>query len=131
MTGACGSYNLGGSATCTTFKQGLSNENHFIFFHILVLTTVLDHSQVVPSHRKGNSRTNVSQLGTLKHMSHLYPRHKQDQPISLLSRGLGPRPNLDSKPPHLRPGLNMVLRPSPLPASNQSVQKEPEPTTRV
>jgi hypothetical protein len=40
------------------------------------------------------------------------------------------RPNLDSKPPHLRPSLNVVVGPSPIPASNQSVRKEPEPMTR-
>ena len=57
------------------------------------------HSQVIPSHGNGDSWTNVSQLGTPKHMPHLYPRHKQDQHIPLLSRGPGPRPNLDSKPP--------------------------------
>ena len=33
----------------------------------------------------GDSRTNVSQLGTLKHTPRLYPRHKQDQPIPLFS----------------------------------------------
>ena len=47
---------------------------------------------------------------------------------STLSRGPDPRPNLDSKPPHLKPDLSMVLRPPPFPASNQSAQKEPEPT---
>ena len=62
---------------------------------------MLEYSQVVSSHKNGDSWTNVFQLGTPKHMPHLYPRHKQDQPIPLLSRGLGPNPNLDSKPPHL------------------------------
>jgi hypothetical protein len=85
---------------------------------------VLDHSQVVPSHKNGDSRTNVSQLGTPKHAPHLYPRHKQDQPIPLLSWGPGLYPNLDSKPPHLRPGLSVVLRHKPFPASNQSVSPE-------
>jgi hypothetical protein len=54
-------------------------------------------------------------------MSRLYPRHKRDQPIPLLLRVLGPRSNLDSKPPHLRPGLNVVLRPPPIHISNQLV----------
>jgi hypothetical protein len=58
------------------------------------------------------------------------PGHKRDQPVSLLSRVPGPRINLDSKPPHLRPGLNVVLRLSPILASNQSVRKELEPMTR-
>jgi hypothetical protein len=31
-------------------------------------------------------------------MPYLYSRHKQDQPIPLLSRGPGPCPNLDSSP---------------------------------
>ena len=43
----------------------------------------------------------------------------QDHPIPLLSRGPGLRLNLNSKPPHLRPGLNMVFRPPPFPTSNQ------------
>ena len=68
----------------------VSNQNHFITFQVLVLTTVLDHSQVIPSHINDDSWTNVFQLGTPKHMPRLYPKHKQDQPISLLSRGLGP-----------------------------------------
>ena len=88
---------------------------------------MLDHSQVVPSHENDNSRTNVSQLGTLKHMLYLYPRYKQDQLIPLLSRGLGPRPNLDSKPPHLRPGLNMVLRPPPFPPPISRSKKSRNP----
>ena len=118
-------------STCSTFKQGLSNQNHFTIFHLPVFTTVLEHSQFIPSHKNGDLRINVSQLSTLKHMPRLYPRYKQDQPIPLLSWGLGPRPNLDSKPPHLRPGLGMVFRPPPFPTSNQSVRKEPEPTIRV
>jgi hypothetical protein len=65
-----------------------------------------------------------------KHTPCLYPRHKRDQPVPLLSRVLGPYPNLDSKPPHLRPGLNVVLRLSPISASSQSVQKEMKPKTR-
>jgi hypothetical protein len=66
-----------------------------------------------------------------KHTSRLYPRHKQDQLISLLSRGPGLRLNLDSKPPHLRPGLSAALRPPPMSTSNQSVRKESKPTIRV
>jgi hypothetical protein len=66
-----------------------------------------------------------------KYTPRLHPRHKWDQSIPLLSRVLGPHLNLDSKPPHLRPGLNVVLRPPPILVSNQLVQKEPEPMTRV
>ena len=73
-----------------TFKQVVSNHNYFIIFYIPVFTTMLDHSQVVPSHRNGDSRFNVSQLGIPKHTPRLYPMHKQDQPIPLLSRGLVP-----------------------------------------
>jgi hypothetical protein len=62
-----------------------------------------------------------------KHAPRSPLRHERDQPVPLLSRVLGPPPNLDSKPPHLRPGLKVVLRPSPIPASNQSVRKKPEP----
>ena len=62
-----------------------------------------------------DSRINAHSWVPRKHMSRLYPRHKQDQPITLLSRGLGPRPNLDSKPPLLSPGLSAVLRPPPSP----------------
>jgi hypothetical protein len=42
----------------------VSNQNHFIIFHVPVLTTVLDHSQVVQSRRNGDSRINVAQLNT-------------------------------------------------------------------
>ena len=44
----------------------------------------------------------------------------QDHPIPLLSRDPNPHPNLDSKPPYLRPSLSMVLRLPPFPVS-QSV----------
>jgi hypothetical protein len=37
------------------FSQGLSNQNHFTIFHVPVLNTVLDHSQVVPSRRNSDS----------------------------------------------------------------------------
>ena len=46
-----------------------------------------------------------------KHMLRLYPRHKQDQPTTLLSWGLGPHPNWDSKPPPLSPRLRAVQGP--------------------
>ena len=36
-----------------------------------------------------------------------------NQPATLLSRGLGPYPNLDPKPLLLSSGLNVVLRPPP------------------
>jgi hypothetical protein len=76
----------------------MSNQIQFIFSHVSVLTTVLTIAKSVPFHRNGDSWTNVSQLNTLKHTPCLYPRHKRDQPIPLLSRGLGPYPSLDSKP---------------------------------
>ena len=105
----------------------ISNQKNFITFQVPVLTTVLDRSQVIPSHGNGDSRTNVSQLGTPKHIPHLYPRHKQDQPIPRLSRGPGPRPNLDSKPPLLSPGLSAVLRPSPSPPPISQSRKSRTP----
>ena len=46
-------------------------------------------------------------------MPRLYPRHKQDQPITLLPQGLGPHPNLDSKTPLLSPRLSAVQGPPP------------------
>jgi hypothetical protein len=58
-----------------------------------------------------------------KHTPCLYPRHKQDQPVPLLSRGPGPRPNWDSKPQHCRPGLSVVLR---LQTHNPSITVGPE-----
>jgi hypothetical protein len=75
---------------------GKQSESFYIIF-VLVLTTVLDHSQVGTTSR-GDSWINVSQLGTPKHTPHLHPGHRQDQPTTLLSRGPGPRPNWDSKP---------------------------------
>ena len=42
-------------STYATFKLVVSNQNHFITFHISVLTTVLDHSQVIPSHKNNDS----------------------------------------------------------------------------
>ena len=44
-------------------------------------------------------------------MPRLYLRHKQDQPTTLLSWGLGPHPNWDSKPPPLSPRLRAVQGP--------------------
>jgi hypothetical protein len=65
-----------------------------------------------------------------KHTPRLYPRHKQDQPVPLLSRVSRSPSKLGLLAPALEAGLNAVLRPPPIPASNQSVRKEPEPTTR-
>ena len=103
----------------------VSNQNHFTIFHFIVLTTLLDYRQVVLDHWWFANQ--CAQLGTLKHTPHLYPRHKQDQPTTLLLRGLGPRPNLDSKPPHLSPGLSVVLRspPSPPPISRFGKSRNP------
>ena len=56
----------------------------------------------------GDSRINVPSWVPRKHTPRLYPKHKQDQPITLMSRGLGPHPNLDSKPPLLSPELSAV-----------------------
>jgi hypothetical protein len=57
-------------------------------------------SQAVPSRRNGDSRINMPSWVPRKHTPRLYPGHKQDQPVPLLSRGLGPRPSSDSKPPN-------------------------------
>jgi hypothetical protein len=59
----------------------------------------------------GDSWINVPSWVPRKQTPCLYPRHKKDQPAPLLSRGLGPRPSSDSKPPTLQAGLSMVLRP--------------------
>jgi hypothetical protein len=80
-------------STCSTFKQGLSHQNHPFIFHLSVLTTMLECSQAVPSRRNGDLWINMPSWVPWKHTPHLHPRHKQDQPIPLLSRGLGPRPN--------------------------------------
>jgi hypothetical protein len=47
-------------STYITFQQRLSNQNHFIIFHVPVFTTVLDHRQIVPSRRNGDSQINVA-----------------------------------------------------------------------
>jgi hypothetical protein len=101
-------------------QAGLSNQNHFSIFQLPVLTMMPERSQVIPSRRNGDLRINVPSWVPRKHTPRLHPRHKRDQPVPLLSRVPGPRPNLDSKLPHLRPGLNAVLRPPHIPASNQS-----------
>jgi hypothetical protein len=40
-------------------QAGLSNQNHFSIFQLLVLTTMLERSQAVPSRRNDYSRINV------------------------------------------------------------------------
>ena len=72
-------------------QAGGKQSEPFYHLYIPILTTVLDHSQVITIHRNGDSQINVSQLGTLKHTPRLYPRQKQDQLIPLLSWDLGPR----------------------------------------
>ena len=98
-------------STCSTFKQELSKQIHFTIFYLPVLTMVLDCRQVVPDYP--TIHESMCPARYPKTHAPLVPRHKQDQPITLLSRGPGPCPNLDSKPPHLSPGLSVVLRPSP------------------
>ena len=56
-------------------------------------------------------------------MPRLYPRHKQDQPTTLLSRGPGPHLNWDSKPLPLNPGLSAVQGP-PNPKTTMTVGSE-------
>jgi hypothetical protein len=88
---------------------------------------------VVKSYRHAKTTIHESMCPTgypEKYTPRLHPRHKRDQPVPLLSRIPGPRSNLNSKLPNLRPGLKVVLRPSPISASNRSVQKELEPMIR-
>jgi hypothetical protein len=111
-------------------QQGWSNQKHFPSF---ICQFLLRCQIVVKSYRHVETtiHESICPAGYLeKHTPRPHPRHERDQPVPLLSRVPGPRPNLDSKPPHLRPSLKVVLRPSPIPASNQSVRKEPEPMTR-
>ena len=96
------------------FQVRVDQSDPFIHFHLPVLTMVLDHRKVIPYHTTIREPMYPSWVPQ-KHMPHLYPRHKQDQPITLLSRGLGPRPNLDSKPLLLSPGLSAAQGPPPSP----------------
>jgi hypothetical protein len=52
----------------------LNNQNHFIILHVLVLTTMLDHSQVILLRRNDDSRINVAQLGTQKTHASFVPQ---------------------------------------------------------
>jgi hypothetical protein len=83
-------------------QAGLSNRNNFFISQLPVLTMMLERSQAVPSRRNGDSRINKPSWVPQKHTPCLYPRHKQDLLVPLLSRGLGPRPSSDSKPPTLQ-----------------------------
>ena len=65
------------------FKQELSNQFYFITFHLSILTTMLELRQAVPTRRRFANQ--CAQLGAPKHTARLYPRHKPDQPITLLS----------------------------------------------
>ena len=98
----------------STFKQELSNQFHFITFHLSVLTTVLDRSQAVldcpairesmPSARYPKNTCPACTLGT-----------SRTNPSPSCPGCPGPRPNLDSKPPLLSPGLSAVQGPPPSP----------------
>ena len=103
----------------------VSNQNHFTILHLPVLATVLDYRQVVLDRQRFTNQ--CAQLGTLKHMPHLYHRHKEDQPTTLRSRGLGPHLNLDSKPPLLSLRLSAVLRPPPSPPPISRSRKSQNP----
>ena len=70
----------------------MSKQFNFTTFHLSVLTTVLECRQAMPNRWRFTNQ--CVQLGTPKHTPRLYPRHKQDQPTTLLSQGPGPRPNL-------------------------------------
>ena len=88
-----------------------SSRIHFTIFHLPVLTTVLDYRQAIPDYPA--ICESMCLAGYPETHAPLVPQHKQDQPTTLLSRDLGPRPNLDSKPPHLSPELSVVLRSPP------------------
>ena len=70
------------------YFQAGGKQSDFLFpssiFHLLVLTTVLDMKQAVPDCPA--IRELMPPAGyPEKHTPRLYPRHKQDQPITLLS----------------------------------------------
>ena len=56
------------------FKQVVSNQNHFTIFHILVLTTVLDHSQVSTVSQKWRFMNHCIPAGYPETHASLVPR---------------------------------------------------------
>jgi hypothetical protein len=93
----------------------VSNQNHFISFHVLVLTTVPDHSQVVSSRRNDDSRINVAQLGTSIENTRLactLGTNKTNQ-FHFCQGVQVPVQTGTLSPQHLRPSLSAVLRPPP------------------
>ena len=98
-------------STYATFKQVVSNQNHFFIFYISVLTTVPDYRQVIldyptirepmyPSWVPRNTRP-VCSPGTNK----TNPFHSC-QGVQVPVQTWTPSPQL------LRPSLSMVLRPA-------------------
>jgi len=63
----------------------------------------------------GDSRINVPSWVPRKHMPRLYPGTSRTNPPLSYPGCPGPRPNLDSKPPHLNPGLSAAQGPPPPP----------------
>ena len=102
-------------STCSTFKQELSNQIHFITFRLLVFfTMVLDTKQAIPDHPTIHESMPPA----------MYPENtcptctpgtSRTNPSPSCLGCLGPRPNLDSKPPLLSPELSAVQGPPPSP----------------
>jgi hypothetical protein len=73
---------------------------------------VLDHSQVVPSRRNGDSRINVAQLGTPKNTSLICtPGIDKTNPFHSCHGVQVPVQTRTPSPQHCRPSLSVVLKP--------------------
>ena len=101
-------------STCSTFKQELSNQFHFITFHLPVLTTVLDPKQAIP-----NCLAIHESMPPVGYPENTRPActpgTSRTNPSPSCPGCPGPRPNLDSKPPLLSPKLSAMQGPPPSP----------------
>jgi hypothetical protein len=90
----------------------LSNQNNFIILHVLVLTTMLDHSQVILLRRNGDSRINVAQLSTPKNTRLICSPGTNKNNLFHSYQGVQvPVQTGTSSPQHCKPDLSVVLRP--------------------
>ena len=86
-----------------SLKQSAFILGRLISGNILLAHEIVHHMK---TKRRGRNNNAALKFDTSK---------AYDRPTTLLSWGPGPRPNLDSKPPLLSPGLSDVLRPPPSP----------------
>ena len=108
------------------FQARVEQSVSFLLLSLSVLTTVINTRQAVPD--RPAIRESMCPAGCPKNTRPACTPGTSRTNPSLSCPGCpGPRPNLDSKPPHPESQTQCGARTSTTSSSHQSVQKEPDP----